>query len=114
MTKQNLINNLSLPKITILFFIAFGIFPTLKAQTGPGGIGTNDGTSNLEFWYMAQDENYTDGDLVDTIFDRSGNNRTIVAATTERPQFTFATAGANNMASLLFDGDGELEAVYPG
>ena len=84
------------------------------SQTGPGGVGSSDGTSNLEFWYMAQGESFDDGALVNTITDRSGNNRNITATGTERPQFTLTTTGLNNLSSLLFDGNDELETSYQG
>ena len=95
--------------LSLIFVTAF-----IFAQTGPGGVGSNDGTSNLEFWYMAQNEIYSNGDLVDTIFDRSGNGRTLVAAGIERPTFVSLTAGANNMSSLTFALDDELETTYQG
>lgn len=96
--------------ISILLFVPLLVF----TQTGPGGVGTTDGSSSLEFWYMAEEENYTNGDLVDTIFDRSGNGRTATALGGERPTFTATTAGANNLASLSFNLNDELEAAYVG
>jgi len=84
------------------------------SQTGPGGVGTNDGTSSLEFWYIADGEPYADGDLVNSVSDRSGNSRTLSAAGIERPTFTETTIGANNMSSFLFALDQELETTYNG
>lgn len=84
------------------------------SQTGPGGVGSNNGTSSLEFWYMATDEPYADGDLVSSVSDRSGNSRTLVATGGERPTFTENTAGANNMPSFLFSLNDELESTYMG
>lgn len=98
----------------ILFFIMTVISLLGYSQSGPGGVGSNDGTSNLEFWYMAQDETYLDGDLVNSVTDRSGNGRTLSAAGGERPTYTFATAGANNISSFLFALNDELETTYVG
>lgn len=83
-------------------------------QTGPGGVGSDDGSSNLEFWYIAEGENYSNGDLVNSVTDRSGNVRTLSAAGGERPSFTEITAGANNRASFLFALNDELESTYQG
>ncbi len=84
------------------------------AQTGPGGVGSDDGTSSLEFWYMAQGESFSNGDLVGSVTDQSGNGRTLTAAGGERPSFTSTTAAANNMPSFLFNLNDELETTYNG
>ncbi|MGB0934004.1 MAG: T9SS type A sorting domain-containing protein [Lishizhenia sp.] len=99
-------------KATLRIILFFPLM--VMSQTGPGGVGTNDGSSSLEFWYIADGEAYSNGDLVHSITDRSGNNRTITATGTERPTFVAMTAGANNFSSLVFNIDDELETTYQG
>jgi hypothetical protein len=82
------------------------------SQTGPGGVGKADGSSHLEFWYIANGESYSNNDLVNSISDRSGNGRTLTANGGERPIFKSTTAGANNMSSLVFNLNQELESNY--
>jgi len=101
-------------KKSVLIIITTLFVMNTFAQTGPGGVGSNDGSSSLEFWYMAQDETYNDGDLIGSITDRSGNGRSIVGIAGERPIFTATTAAINNMSSMLFDGNDELETTYQG
>jgi hypothetical protein len=58
--------------LTALFWL-----PQVFAQTGPGGIGTNEGTSTLELWLTTSDlqsAGYINGDDVITWPDLSGNN----------------------------------------
>lgn len=96
--------------LIILLFLPFiGI-----SQTGPGGVGSNDGTLNLEFWYMAEGEGYSNGDLVGSTLDKSGNGRTLTAVGGERPTYTLSKVGANNRASLSFSLNQELETTYQG
>jgi hypothetical protein len=96
------------------FVLALVIYNVGVSQTGPGGVGTNDGSSNLEFWYMAQGESYANGALVNSVTDHSGNSRTLGAAGAERPTYTSATIGANNLPSFLFALNNELESAYVG
>lgn len=99
----------------ILIFTTVILFSNLVVgQTGPGGVGTNDGTSHLEFWYMADGERYSDGNLVSLINDRSGNGRTLTASGIERPTFDAVTPNANNFPSLIFALNQELETSYNG
>lgn len=83
-------------------------------QTGPGGVGTNDGSSNLEFWYIANLENFSDGDLVDRVYDRSGNGRSLTAAGAERPTYVSSATGINDQSSFTFTANQELETTYQG
>lgn len=105
-------------EVRILFvgyLLVFLTAPFLAlAQTGPGGVGSDDGSSSLEFWYMAQDEPYVDLDLVNSVSDRSGNGRSLSASGGERPTFTEVTASANDMPSMLFSLNQELETSYVG
>lgn len=84
------------------------------AQTGPGGVGTNDGSSSLEFWYMAEGEPYAGGDFVESVSDHSGNSRTLTASGVERPSYVAITTTGNNMPSFAFAPTEELETTYVG
>ncbi|MEE9348503.1 MAG: hypothetical protein V3U80_00485 [Flavobacteriaceae bacterium] len=97
--------------ITTFVLSLFTLF--LFAQTGPGGVGSTDGTSDLEFWYAANTETtYSNGSLVNSMTDLSGNNKSLSAAGNERP--SFATASLNNYETILFDGNDELENTHLG
>lgn len=77
--------------ITLYFPFSLCLF----AQTGPGGVGTNDGTSTLEIWLLANDLN-ADGDtgnnpgngsLVSTWSDYSGNSNNFTQTGINRPSY---------------------------
>lgn len=95
--------------LVLLIIISFNY---TNSQTGPGGIGTNDGTSALRFWYIADNEAYTNGASVNSVSDLSGYNNTLSATGAEQP--TFSLADVNNMSSFSFDGSNELETAYQG
>lgn len=99
-------------KILLLTSLLFTTI--LFAQTGPGGVGTTDGTSNLEFWYDANHEIYSNGNLVPSMLDLSGNGNNSSAIGSEQPVFTTTTLAINNASSILFDGNDELEASHIG
>ncbi len=65
-------------------FFSLGI---VNAQTGPGGIGTKDGTSNLTLWLDADNLNLSDGANVTTWPDSSGYGNDAVSATGREPVF---------------------------
>ncbi len=81
-------------------------------QTGPGGVGSNDGTSSLRLWYEANNESYNNGDLIGSVADLSGYGNTITASGNDRP--TFVTNSVNGLSSMLFDGNDELFTTYSG
>lgn len=97
---------------TLLLALLSPIF--IFSQTGPGGVGSTDGNSSLEFWYTAEGESYVNNALVGSITDRSGNTRTLTGAGGQRPKFNSITTGANNMPSLLFNGGQGLKSTYKG
>lgn len=79
------------------FVVFLFIFPVLGlCQTGPGGVGTIDGTSSLEVWLCVEygvEEAVADpaesGDTVTRWLDKSGyNNHATVPATFLSPTFT--------------------------
>ncbi len=65
----------SLAFIYILLFSATSLF----SQTGPGGVGTTDGSSNLSIWLRAdKNVNYTSLDSVSAWDDYSGSDNDLV------------------------------------
>jgi hypothetical protein len=77
-------------------------------QTGPGGVGTTDGLSRLEFWFDANDLD-ADGDFTDnpanlaTITawsDKSGNGRNALSVASNRP--VYLTSATNNFPGIYF------------
>lgn len=90
-----------------LFFLCL---PLLKAQTGPGGVGTNTGSSSLKLWLQADQgiSNATNGQSVNLWQDQSGaNNHVSVNTATSEP--TYNSNGANSMPYLSLDGNDYLE-----
>ena len=86
--------------------------PLAQAQTGPGGVGTTDGTSALEVWLDAQRGVFsnagctllaTNGQTAQCWVDQSGNGRN--ATETNAP--ALATGATNGQAALSFDGAGD-------
>ncbi|AUS04471.1 T9SS type A sorting domain-containing protein [Pseudotamlana carrageenivorans] len=91
--------------LTVL--ITLLIFNINHAQTGPGGVGTNDGTSNLIMWFRPDHGVSTSGSAVD-----SWENAAGVAAfnmsetTTQRP--TLITNAVNGYGEISFSGSNRL------
>ena len=97
-------------KKLLTYSLLFLCLPLMQAQTGPGGVGTNTGTSALKLWLQADQgiNNATNGQSINLWQDQSGaNNHVSVNAATNEP--TYNTNGANNMPYLSLDGDDYLE-----
>ena len=94
-------------KIRLLLTLSFLCHLFIYAQTGPGGIGADDGSSNLVLWLRADREVEEaaldfaeDGDAVSIWRDQSGyNNDAIDGATPE-----YQTAEHNGMPAVNFNG----------
>jgi len=72
----------------------------ITGGTGPGGIGTTDGTSSLEWWLKADAiTGLVNGQVVGSWNDQSGNTRNV----TGNGQ-TWQTGVQNNVPSILFSG----------
>ena len=69
------------------------------AQSGPGGVGTTDGTSNLEIWMDAETNVVTSGALIDRISERSGNGLMFTSTGTTRPDLVTAGLNGRNYTS---------------
>ena len=104
--------------LPILFFIFFTMSFNCFAQTGPGGVGTNDGSSTLDIWL--RDINHfsdagstvsTSGSVLQQWNDASGNNNHAIQIVNNRkPQFN--TNLKNSYPTLEFSGDDELRVAY--
>jgi hypothetical protein len=78
----------------------------LAAQTGPGGVGTNSGTSSLKLWYRVDNGVSTTGASVDSWANSAGISALDVTETgTNRP--TLAT-GSNGYNQVTFNGSNRL------
>ena len=74
-----------------------------RAQSGPGGIGTTDGTSSLVLWLRANAGVTTSGSDVTDWADQSGYGHDAFQATSSR-QPTFVASGMNGEPVIQFDG----------
>ena len=83
----------------LLIATNFGI-----GQTGPGGVGTNDGTSSLKLWYRPDFGISTTGTSIDSWTNGAGVTAFDLTATgTNRPTLSSATVNGND--ELSFDGN---------
>ena len=91
-------------KILLMSFIiqAYCVY----SQTGPGGVGTTDGTSNLELWLDASKiTGLSDGANVTSWADASGNGLTAVSSGMAAEEPIFVTNSVNtSLPSISFDG----------
>ncbi len=70
--KSTLIFSLNQLHFKILIFLTF-LNITTYAQTGPGGIGSTDGASTLEYWIDASNQSDAIVGVLNEIYDLSGN-----------------------------------------
>ncbi|MGG8497051.1 hypothetical protein ACQY1Q_11575 [Tenacibaculum sp. TC6] len=89
-----------------LLLLFFSFLLPLFSQTGPGGVGTRDGSSSLLIWLRANDlnadgnttNNPINGSLVSTWSDFSGNGNNFTQTNTNRP--TYTTTGTFNAVNF--------------
>lgn len=82
------------------------------AQTGPAGVGTNDGTSTLKLWYRPDNGITTSGTSVTAWTNSAGETAHDLSATgTSRP--TLTTAAQNGYDELSFDGGDFMRIAGP-
>ena len=100
--------------LAIMFIPLLGI-----AQTGPGGIGVTNGTSNLVIWLDANTlSGLSDGAPVSSWADQSGYGNNAVTADDysceQAPEYEAAASGRNGYPSVYFDSDNYeiLEIAY--
>ena len=97
--------NITLKKLLLLVIVS--PFITI-AQTGPGGVGSDDGTSTLKLWYRPDFGISTTGTSVDSWTNGAGVSALDMTATgTNRP--TLVTGAVNGFDELDFDGNDYLE-----
>lgn len=86
-----------------IFFVFFGY-----SQTGPGGVGTNDGTSSLKMWYNASSGIVTAGSLVNSITNSAGVSALNLSESgAQRP--TLVPGVVNGFNTIRFSGSNRLE-----
>ncbi|MEP5340682.1 MAG: hypothetical protein ABJL44_13135 [Algibacter sp.] len=72
-----------------LIVIFITLFFNANSQTGPGGVGSNDGTSDLIMWYRPDNLITTTGTLIDNWPNSAGVSDFDLSATTNsRPVLT--------------------------
>ncbi|PHR69351.1 MAG: hypothetical protein COA67_10255 [Lutibacter sp.] len=84
----------------ILLILAAPIY----SQTGPGGVGNTDGASSLKIWLRGDDldadadftDNPSNGALVSTWSDYSGNSNNFTQSGSNRPTYSIGTFNAVN------------------
>ncbi|MGB3798963.1 MAG: hypothetical protein WA952_04060, partial [Lewinella sp.] len=89
-------------KSTALGLGAFLYFTTAMAQTGPGGVGN---TSNNGLWLRTDALNLTDGDVVASWDDISGNGNTAHQDTASQRPVYHSTSALNGMPVVRLDGE---------
>ena len=94
------------PKLRLLWTLLLcSMFPTfLFAQSGPGGIGTNDGNSGLELWLRGNAGVTTSNGNVTGWNDQSGNGRNFSSGS-KSP--ALSSGGINGFDAIDFTGNGD-------
>ena len=89
----------------LIIFLCFSLFS--YSQTGPGGVGTNDGTSNLKIWYATSNGVNTTGTSIDNIVNSAGISALNISETsTRRP--TLVSSVVNGYDEISFSGTNRL------
>ena len=83
----------------LVFFILISL--NAIAQTGPGGVGSTDGTSDLVLWLDANTVNQNDNSEVTSWSDNSGYNNNAIAPVGTGPQFK--VNNINGYPQIKFD-----------
>ncbi|NCO62818.1 MAG: T9SS type A sorting domain-containing protein [Flavobacteriales bacterium] len=82
-------------------------FNSINAQTGPGGVGTNDGNSSLIIWYRPDNGISTTGSLIDSWTNSAGLAAFNISETgSQRPTLISGTLNGYNEVS--FNGSNRL------
>ncbi len=87
---------------------------TETTPTGPGGVGSGNGTSGLRFWIDANTTNYANGANVSAVSNLAGYGNDFAASGSERPKMVTSTPSINNQASFTFNGNNQLKSNYQG
>jgi uncharacterized repeat protein (TIGR01451 family) len=91
----------------IFTFILLLICVEISSQTGPGGVGTNDGTSDLIIWYRPDNGISTTSSLVDSWSNSAGVAAFNISETgSQRP--TLVATAINGYDEVSFNGSNRL------
>ena len=93
----------------VAFAVALG--PASYAQTGPGGVGTDDGSSDLQLWIRADELGLTEGDFITTWPDASGNGHDASQGNTDR-QPIYRSSGRNGRPTAEFGGPDSQDGTF--
>lgn len=92
-------------KAVVIFCLALSSFAF--AQTGPGGVGSSDGTSSLKIWYRTDAGVIVSGANVDSIRNSAGIPALSIGETgAQRP--TLVTSAVNGFNEISFSGTNRL------
>lgn len=93
---------------TIFTIFAFLYFTSvLKAQTGPGGVGSNDGSSTLKIWYRVDNGVSVTGSSIDAVSNSAGIAALDISESAgQRP--TLITNAVNGYDEISFTGSNRL------
>jgi hypothetical protein len=95
----------SLKSIFIITIVLF--FNVSYSQTGPGGVGTNDGTSSLIIWFRPDNGISTTGSLINSWTNSAGLVAFNISETlTQRP--TLVAGAINGYDEINFNGNNRL------
>jgi hypothetical protein len=90
--------------VTILTLLMSSL---LNAQTGPGGVGLNDGSSSLKLWYRTDNGVSTTGTLIDQVDNSAGVAALNISETgTQRPNLISGVV--NGYDEMSFNGTNRL------
>lgn len=91
-----------------LVFCFFAILTSLAlGQTGPGGVGSNDGTSSLRIWYNTTSGVTTTGTRIDQLTNLAGDTALDVSESgSQRPTLVVGTV--NGYDEISFSGSNRL------
>jgi hypothetical protein len=103
-------------KYTLLLFLSYTISIVGFSQSGPGGVGTNDGTSTLEYWIDANNS-ITGSAPITSWLDLSGNS--VTNTISGNPSLTSNSLNGHDV--ITFDAVGDVivtnlsinESVFP-
>ena len=88
-------------QITLTLFLVPSSF--IFAQSGPGGVGTNNGTSTLRMWWRADAGVTSAGGLVSAWADQSGYANGLTQATNNRRPTITTSVSLNNQSIIRYN-----------
>ena len=102
----------SFKRFICVSIIFFSFVVSAQAQTGPGGIGKTDGTSNLKLWLNSASgtNSFTNGAAISSWADQSGSGYN-AAQINSTNQPTYVSNSVNGQPALNFDGSNDRMEV---